>query len=281
LQDKLDHGGPLAVIEVLRIGHQIADGLAAAHGIGLIHRDIKPANILLENGVERVKISDFGLARAADDGTLTQRGVISGTPMYMAPEQAQDETIDHRADLFSLGSVLYAMCAGRPPFRAANTLAVLKRVCEESPRPIREINPDIPTWLCDIVARLHEKAPADRFASAREVADMLSRCLVELQQHGTVKSIPSSAPHRAKTACAAPAARPRKRRWALAAAVVVLGVVGLGFTEATGVTQLGARSFVCSRPMARWSWRSMIPTLAYRSTAPTSSSPAPGSRRFG
>src|SRR5262249_18005624 len=151
-------------------------------------RDIKPANILLENSVERVKISDFGLARAADDGSLTQSGVICGTPMYMAPEQAQDEAIDQRADLFSLGSVLYVMGTGRPPFRAPNTIAVLKRVCEETPRPIREINPEMPAWLGDIIRRLHEKKPDDRFTSAREVANLLAQCLADVQQHGTVRS---------------------------------------------------------------------------------------------
>ena len=105
--------------DVLRIGGQIARGLAAAHEQGLIHRDIKPGNILLESGIERtVKITDFGLARAADDASLTQSGVIAGTPMYMAPEQAQGEPLDSRADLFSLGSVLYTMASGRPPFRA-------------------------------------------------------------------------------------------------------------------------------------------------------------------
>ncbi len=100
---------------------------------GLIHRDIKPANILLENGVPRVKITDFGLARAVDDASLTQSGVVAGTPQYMAPEQARGEPVDHRADLFSLGSVLYAMCTGQPPFRAGGTLAVLRQVAEETP----------------------------------------------------------------------------------------------------------------------------------------------------
>ena len=88
--------------------------------------------------------------------------------MYMAPEQAKGETLDHRADLFSLGSVLYAMCTGRPPFRANGTLAVLKRVAEDTPRPIREIIPEVPEWLCDIIAKLHAKDPAERFQSARK-----------------------------------------------------------------------------------------------------------------
>src|SRR5215475_5138283 len=127
---------------------QAAAGLAAAHAQGLVHRDVKPANILLENGIERVKITDFGLARAADDASLTQSGFIAGTPQYMAPEQAAGESVDHRTDLFSLGSVLYELCTGRPAFRAPTTMAVLRRISDEAPRPVREINPDIPEALC-------------------------------------------------------------------------------------------------------------------------------------
>ncbi len=173
LQDKLDRVGPIEIPEVLRIGLQIADGLAAAHRQGLIHRDIKPANILLEDVVERVKITDFGLARTVDDASLTQSGTIAGTPLYMAPEQALGATIDQRADLFSLGSVLYVMCTGRPPFRASSTLAVLRRVAEDAARPVHEVIPEVPAGLCAIIDRLHAKEPADRFASAAEVADLL------------------------------------------------------------------------------------------------------------
>jgi hypothetical protein len=158
--------------------------LAAAHRQGLVHRDIKPANILLENGVERVKLTDFGLARPVDDASLTQSGVIAGTPLYMSPEQAAGEPIDHRSDLFSLGSVLYALSTGQPPFRAGGTHAVLKRVIEDTPRPIQEVNQEIPAWLCDLIARLHAKKPADRFQSAREVAELLGQHLAHLQQPG-------------------------------------------------------------------------------------------------
>src|SRR5262249_17462657 len=129
----LRKGGPLEVKEVLRIGIQVATGLAAAHGLGLVHRDVKPANILLENGVLRVKLTDFGLARAADDASLTQTGIIAGTPLYMAPEQAAGEPLDPRADLFSLGSVLYELCTGRPAVRAASTVARLKPGSAEPP----------------------------------------------------------------------------------------------------------------------------------------------------
>ena len=180
---------------------------------GLIHRDIKPANILLESGAERVKITDFGLARAADDASLTQSGVIAGTPMYMAPEQALGETIDHRADLFSLGSVLYAISSGRPPFRASTTLGVLKRVTEDTPRPIREIIPEAPEWLCAIIAKLHAKKPEERFTSAKEVADLLA------EPHGQgVPSPPDLVPK---------AERPRgerkpRPRWLVPAGAAVL-----------------------------------------------------------
>ena len=177
LQAKLDRTGPLGVEEILRIGMQVAAGLAAAHAQGLVHRDIKPANVLLENGVERVKITDFGLARAIDDASLSTSGTIAGTPRYMSPEQARGEPVDHRTDLFSLGSVLYAMCTGRPPFRADSAVAVLRKVSDESPRPIREQNPEIPEWLAAIIAKLMAKDRAERYQSASEVAELLGRRL--------------------------------------------------------------------------------------------------------
>jgi hypothetical protein len=187
LQQRLDEVGPLEAKEVLRIGEQIARGLAAAHAQGLIHRDIKPGNILLESGPEpKVKLTDFGLARAADDASLTQSGVIAGTPLYMAPEQAKGDSLDPRADLFSLGSVLYTMVSGRPPFRASTPLAVLKRVVEDTPRPIREIVPDVPPWLCDLIGGLHAKDPARRFQTAAEVADLFSQHLAHLEHPSQV-----------------------------------------------------------------------------------------------
>ncbi|MCA9052630.1 MAG: SUMF1/EgtB/PvdO family nonheme iron enzyme, partial [Planctomycetaceae bacterium] len=185
LRDKLDTVGQLSVKEILRIGSQIAQGLAAAHKQGLIHRDIKPANILLENGVERVKITDFGLARAVDDLSVTRTGDVAGTPQYMSPEQAQGEPVDQRSDLFSLGSVLYAMCTGRAPFRGEGVMAVLRRVVESTPRPIREVNPDVPQWLCDIIEKLHAKQPQDRYQTAAEVATLLEQALAEVQHAST------------------------------------------------------------------------------------------------
>jgi hypothetical protein len=186
LQQKIDREGALPLKQILRIGSQVAHGLAAAHKLGLIHRDVKPANILLENGVERVKITDFGLARAADDLEMTQAGLIAGTPQYMSPEQAQGAPIDCRSDLFSLGSVLYAMCTGRAAFRAESALGVLRRVCDDQPRPIQEINAEIPLWLAAIIDKLLAKNPAYRFQSAAEVAKLLEQHLAHEQSPGVV-----------------------------------------------------------------------------------------------
>lgn len=260
LQQKLNRIGPLDVPEVLRIGRQIALGLAAAHSRGLIHRDIKPANVLLENGIEqRVKITDFGLARAADDASVTQSGVVAGTPMYMAPEQTHGETIDQRADLFSFGSLLYTMCSGRPPFRASTSLAVLKRVAEDTPRPIREIIPEVPQWLCDLIAKLHAKKPEDRFQSAAEVADLLGQYLEQLKQSSAtvlpeplapsgkgvecknspdttgVSSLRSREPVEGSRGLLSPR---RRRVRAIAAAIMICLFAGLSLAEAVGVTNL-------------------------------------------
>lgn len=192
LQQRLKERGPLDVSTVLRLGRQIAEGLAAAHAQELIHRDIKPGNILLETSVQdRVKITDFGLARAADDASLTQSGMIAGTPMYMAPEQALGHKLDQRADLFSFGSLLYQMISGRPPFRANSTLSVMKRVAEDTPRPIREIIPETPQWLCDIITKLHAKNPDDRYQTAREIANVLANCESQLETHSVVNDFSS------------------------------------------------------------------------------------------
>jgi len=204
LQARLDRIGPLEVTEVVRIGMQTAAGLAAAHAQGLIHRDIKPANLLLENGLARVKISDFGLARMVDDVQLTRDGVVAGTPEYMAPEQARGAAIDHRADLFSLGSVLYAMCTGMPPFRGATTLALLRQVSEQEPAPIRELNPEVSAWLEAVVMRLLAKEPGDRFQNAAEVAALLERYLAHLRQP-TTTSAPELPPPLADGTAARPA----------------------------------------------------------------------------
>lgn len=185
LQARLDRDGPLPAKDIARIGMQAARGLDAAHAQGLVHRDVKPANILLENGVERVKLTDFGLARAADDARLTASGTAAGTPLYMSPEQARGEAIDSRSDLFSLGSVLYALATGFPPFRATTTMGVLNRITNDPPRPIRETNPDFPAALEAIIMQLLEKNPARRIPSASDVANRLTEFLAAAPEPAT------------------------------------------------------------------------------------------------
>jgi serine/threonine protein kinase len=187
LQARVDEQGPLPVREVLRIARQAALGLAAAHDQGVVHRDVKPANMLLEEKVDRLLISDFGLARTVDDATLTRTGIVAGTPHYMSPEQADGEVVDQRSDLFSLGSVIYFMCTGRPPFRAASPMAVLHRICHEEHRPVDEVNPEVPVELAEVIERLLAKKPGDRFASATEVATRLDELLAELQRGGRLR----------------------------------------------------------------------------------------------
>ena len=177
LQQKLDKVGPLRLTEILRISRQISEGLAAAHKQGLVHRDIKPANILLENGVERVKITDFGLARAIDDITVTRTGEVCGTPQYMSPEQACGDRVDHRSDLFSLGCVMYAMCTGHSPFRGDSVAHVIKRVTQDEPRSIADQNQEIPEWLIEIISTLLQKKAEHRFQSAEALATILDQHL--------------------------------------------------------------------------------------------------------
>jgi serine/threonine protein kinase/Leucine-rich repeat (LRR) protein len=233
LQEKIDRNGRLPLHEIVRIGRQIAAGLAAAHAQGLVHRDVKPANILLENGVERVKITDFGLAHTVDDASLAQSGLIAGTPAFMSPEQASGAHVDSRSDLFSLGSVLYALCTGHAPFQADSTRALLQQVRDELPQNIRELNPDVPEELCRLIERLHAKAPLERPASAQEVADRLAGVSANLSSDTSRLADMSTAPR-------PPARREEatRRRPLRAAAALVLLLTGLGLGEATGITNV-------------------------------------------
>lgn len=214
LQERLDRAGSLPVIDVLRIGLQIASGLAAAHAQGLVHRDVKPANILMERSVDRVMLTDFGLARAVDDATLTRTGLIAGTPQYMSPEQARGDSVDTRSDLFSLGSVLYAMCTGRAPFRAETTYGILRRVTDDAPRSMRDFNSDVPDWLDAFTLKLLSKQPSDRWQTADQIAQILEDCVAHVQQPATqpLPDIPMMQ-----------ATRDRQPRWRNTPAMSVVG----------------------------------------------------------
>lgn len=187
LQSLIEEQGPLSEIEIVRISLQIASGLAAAHSQGLVHRDIKPANILVEKNVNRVLITDFGLARAEDDASLTRTGCLTGTPNYMSPEQARGERSDHRSDLFSFGSLIYFLATGRLPFRAESQLAVLNRIQNDEPTPIRQLNNRTSQTLSDITELLLAKNPADRIQTAGELHQILEKHLAFLHQPDITK----------------------------------------------------------------------------------------------
>ena len=238
LDDRLK-GGPLPAADVLRVGREVAEGLAAAHAAGLVHRDIKPSNVWLERtaagAFKRVRILDFGLARSATgaDG-LTQSGAVLGTPAYMAPEQARGEAVDARADLFSLGVVLYHAATGRRPFPGSDTFSILTALATTEPTPAARVNPAVPAGLSALVARLLSKNPAGRPASAGAVADELARLAGSSAREAATQVIGvSPADHSGaggdttEAFDPTPPRRRVRRGWKVAAAVLFLAVAGL------------------------------------------------------
>ncbi|MBN9520412.1 serine/threonine protein kinase, partial [bacterium] len=175
LQDRLDAGGALPVADVVRVAAEVAAGLAAAHAKGIVHRDIKPANILLDHHTGRAKITDFGLARVADDANASRDGGLKGTPLYMAPEVFNGEPATARSDLYSLGAMLYALATGRTPFVGTSLVAVLRAVLDTAPVAPCTIRPEVPGWLEAIILQLLAKRPADRFASADKLLQAIHK----------------------------------------------------------------------------------------------------------
>jgi len=191
LQARIEQSPPITLRNALEIARQTAAGLAAAHALGLIHRDIKPANLWLERRNDthppdagchpppfRVKLLDFGLARRINGETsLTSTGFIVGTPNFMAPEQANGIEVDGRADLFSLGCVLFTVLAGELPFQGNSALAVMMSLTHKTPPPVNEMNPDVPQSVADLVAALLEKDREKRPQSALEVVASIDSIL--------------------------------------------------------------------------------------------------------
>lgn len=163
----------------LRIGVQVATGLAAAHARGLIHRDIKPANIWIEtHNKHRVKLLDFGLVRGHEEELqLTQSGALLGTPAYMAPEQAAGDDIDARADLFSLGVILYELTTGERPFVGRGAMAILTALAIHDPAPPHELKHSVPLDVSDLIMRLLKKDPQQRVPFARDAARELAKLI--------------------------------------------------------------------------------------------------------
>jgi serine/threonine protein kinase len=235
LEQRLGREPRLPAREVLRLGREIAEGLAAAHARGLVHRDIKPSNIWLEAGRDRVKLLDFGLARAVgDEAGVTQTGAVVGSPAYMAPEQARGQRVGPHSDLFSLGCVLYRLCTGALPFKGGDTLATLTALALEEPPAVQTLNPALPSALSDLVRRLLSKDTASRPASAEEVVASLAAIEQGLLAAATLVTPPGAAPFsRGGTAIRppenatelTPGEAPALPRWLPAAGVDVAAVL--------------------------------------------------------
>lgn len=234
LDQYLAKGRKPSVLQILRLARQMALGLAAAHEIGLIHRDIKPGNLWIEaTGGGRVKILDFGLARREDNVNITRAGAIVGTPAYMSPEQARGLKLDPRSDLFSLGSVLYRLVTGAVPFQGDSTMAVLTSLAIDKPRPVRELNPEIPAPLAELIQQLLSKRPQDRPASAKVVAQSLTAMEKEATAAGAVAGPIASGLATVPLGTAAlppppPAPPVKKRRWVRWVVIGVVVLVTLG-----------------------------------------------------
>jgi eukaryotic-like serine/threonine-protein kinase len=165
--------GPLSPDRAARIGAQVADALAHAHAAGLVHRDVKPANVIVLDG-NRVKVTDFGIARAAGDATLTAAGSVLGTAQYISPEQAEGNSAGPQSDIYSLGIVLYEMLTGAVPFTGDSALGVAMRHVTDTVPPPSELNGDVPKAFDQVVAKATVKNPSDRYSDARAMALALS-----------------------------------------------------------------------------------------------------------
>ena len=219
LESMLQSEEPMSLETATRILREAATALGHAHVRGVVHRDVKPANIMLDHD-GRVVLTDFGISKAGEGTQLTQTGMIIGTPDYMAPEQALGVEVDGRADQYALGVVAYEMLTGKCPFTGGSAPTLLYRHIHETPKPIAELRPDVPTHLADTVAIALAKDPNNRFATMEELARAL----------GGDRTMRSAWPSQGTVSMPAATKRPATRRTLvgrrIAATIVVAGVVG-------------------------------------------------------
>ncbi|HMA24774.1 MAG TPA: protein kinase [Gemmatimonadaceae bacterium] len=175
--------GPLDPRRAIDIARQVADGLSAAHELGIVHRDLKPDNVILTHtrgGKEIAKVVDFGIAKAiaeAPQDALTRSGLVIGTPEYMSPEQLLGDPVDERADIYSLGCILYQMLTGAQAFTADTREQMIRRRLHEAPPHVRDIDPNLPRRLDTLIVHMLARSPTDRLASAAEARDQLDPAL--------------------------------------------------------------------------------------------------------
>jgi serine/threonine-protein kinase len=183
LREYLRRNSPLDVADAVAVALQVANGLAAAHALRIVHRDLKPGNILIDE-TGRVRVADFGIARAIEEPGITQAGRVVGTGEYVSPEQALGKTVDERCDLYALGVLLFEVLSGRPPFRGSSFADVAARHVRAPVPSLTEARPDTPPEVATLVTELLAKSPGDRPASADVVRDRLRRVLVGLGASG-------------------------------------------------------------------------------------------------
>jgi len=174
LKEIIDKQGVLNSEQTMKVVKGMASALKYIHNKGIIHRDIKPANILIENNTNRIYLADFGIARPISSKTLTQTGMLIGTPYYISPEQINKGVADRRSDIYALGTTLYEVISGSPIFKGKTPIEVLYKHVNEEPKPIASINPNITMEMKHIVEKCLEKNPNDRFQNANEILDIIS-----------------------------------------------------------------------------------------------------------
>ncbi len=228
LENLMKPGVPLEASEVARIGMQIAAGLSAAHKKDTVHRDIKPSNIMIEAETNRVKLTDFGLARVSDDVKLTKTGMITGTPLYMSPEQTMGGEADERSDLFSLGAVLYEMATGIAPFQAPSALGVMQKIMNHVPSPPHLVNAAISRPLSDLIMALLTKKPNDRPESAADVATALAAIVNE---YGPISPLQIPAVAASEVKKISGSHRRLQNRWANAAWVAAIAGIAIAIVS--------------------------------------------------
>ncbi|MGA0611204.1 serine/threonine-protein kinase [Caldimonas sp. KR1-144] len=177
----------LPAAQVVATLARVADALDFAHRQGVIHRDIKPANIMVDPAHDSVKVTDFGIAHIAD-ATQTRTGLVLGTPSFMSPEQMAGERVDGRSDLYSLGVTLYQLLTGRLPFEGVSMAALVRAIASEPPPDLRELRPDLPASLAEVVTLALQKRPETRYASGRDFAADLRAVLREIKAAAPVES---------------------------------------------------------------------------------------------
>lgn len=261
LGDVLRREGRIDADHAAAIAAEVATALQAAHDSGLVHRDVKPGNVMIDRD-GRVKVVDFGIARAAADDTLTQTGLVLGTASYLSPEQAQGFPVDARSDVYSLGCVLYQMLTGRPPFEGDTPVSIAFKHVNEAPVPPREIDPSIPPHLDRTVMRAMEKDPDARFPTAEAfraaVAGEGTATIPLAAAGGDTDVLPATAP--------APATSPpgrRGRSWLPVAlvAAAVLAVIGVVAATSGEPEPAGGRTDRGGGGQARPSPEAEIPSV--------------------